>query len=224
VSQARDGRRVARALAAASLAEGDATGWFERLYADRALATIPWADLRPNPHLVGWAREHGVRGDGRRALKVGCGLGDDAEALEALGFSVVAFDVSATAVEWARERFPGSPVEYVVADLLDPPPAWEGAFDLVLEAYTLQVLPPELRPLAARNAPATVAPGGTLLAISRGRDPGDDPGAMPWPLTPAELRGLFEPWLESVSFEDFVDDEEPPVRRLRQALRRPGPA
>jgi len=61
------------------------------------------------------------------------------------------------------------------------------AFDLVVEIYTLQVLPPELRHTAMDRLAGLVAPSGTLLVICRGRDPDDDPGAMPWPLTRAEL-------------------------------------
>jgi hypothetical protein len=37
---------------------------------------------------------------------------------------------------------------------------------------------------------------------------------MPWPLTPDELRALFA-GVRLVRFEDFADDEDPPVRRLR---------
>jgi hypothetical protein len=47
---------------------------------------IPWADLEPNPHLLSWLEANPTDGRGRRALKVGCGLGDDAEALAELGF------------------------------------------------------------------------------------------------------------------------------------------
>ena len=68
--------------------------------------------------------------------------------------------------------------------------------------------------MAARAIAETVAPGGTLLIIARGRDAGEDEGAMPWPLTPEELRDLFVS-LRLVALDDFVDDEVPPVRRLR---------
>jgi SAM-dependent methyltransferase len=205
-------RRRARELARRSLERGDATGWFEELYAGAAAeADIPWADLVPNPMLVEWLDGHAVSG---RALKVGAGLGDDAEELARRGAQVTAFDVAPTAVEWARRRFPHSTVEYVVADALALPAQWRGAFDFVLEAYTLQVLPPELRPLAAREIAATLAPGGTLLAIARGREPHESRGEMPWPLTADELRGLFAD-LALVRFEDLLDDEDPPVRRLR---------
>jgi ubiquinone/menaquinone biosynthesis C-methylase UbiE len=147
-------------------------------------------------------------------MVVGAGLGDDAEELARRGLAVTAFDVAPTAVDWARRRFADSAVDYVVADVLAPPPEWQAAFDFVLESYTLQVLPPALRPLAADAIAAMLAPGGTLLVIARGRHPHEDDGAMPWPLTPDELRGLFAD-LRLVRFEDFLDDEDPPVRRLR---------
>jgi SAM-dependent methyltransferase len=215
-------RERARELARRALERGDATGWFEELYAEaRSEADISWADLVPNPSLVAWldsrerlsARGEAARLSGR-ALKVGAGLGDDAEELARRGLDVTAFDVAPTAVEWARRRFPDSAVDYVVADVLAPPAEWRGGFDFVLEAYTLQVLPPAARPVAARAIAETLAPGGTLLVIARGRDAGEDEGAMPWPLTPEEVRGLFSS-LTLVAFDDFVDDEDPPVRRLR---------
>ena len=55
------------------------------------------------------------------ALVVGCGLGDDAEFIAGLGFSVVAFDISASAIAAAQQRFPQSTVRYRVADLMAAP-------------------------------------------------------------------------------------------------------
>src|ERR1017187_7080256 len=77
----------------------------------------------------------------RGALVVGCGLGEDAEYIARLGYATTAFDIALTAIAAARSRFPGSPVEYQVADLLAPPPWWSHAFALVVESTTLQALP-----------------------------------------------------------------------------------
>src|SRR5207237_7029747 len=120
-------RAFARQLAADSIASGNDTGWFETLYAaaDQGTATVPWADLAPNPSLV--SALAGATGGGR-AIVVGCGLGDDAEHVASLGFAAVAFDVSPTAVSRAKRRFPRSSVEYVTADLLSPPRSWTGGF------------------------------------------------------------------------------------------------
>jgi SAM-dependent methyltransferase len=219
-------RANARRLAAEHLQRGDPTGWFEPLYAgaNGDPAAIQWADARPNPHLVAWLDRARIAGDGRSALVVGCGLGDDAEELARRGFAVVAFDVAPTAVAWCRRRFPDSPVRYAVADVLDPPPAWAGAFDLVVEAYTLQVLPPDTRRAALARVAGFVAPGGALLVVARGRDEGDDPGAMPWPLTRAELAAVAAHGLAAAAFEDVADPEEPAVRRFRAEYRRPARA
>ena len=103
----------------------DPTGWFEPLYAaaERGEREVPWDRDEPRDLLVEWASGRGLDGHGLGALVVGCGFGADAEYLSSLGFDVTAFDVAPTAVRGAQERHPGSSVDYVVADLLDPPQA-----------------------------------------------------------------------------------------------------
>lgn len=175
---------------------------------------MPWADLTANPLL---RRElDGLGVSGLRTLVVGCGYGDDAALLAAAGAQVTAFDIAPTAVERCRVRFPDQ--TWVVGDALAPDVAWTAAFDLVVEVYTLQVLPPDERAVAGLALASCLAPGGRLLVICRGRDPEDPPGAMPWPLTPDEIVGLGG--LDLERFEDVLDDEEPPVRRLLAVLRR----
>ena len=49
-----------------------------------------------NPNLSEWTDFRKVKAHGKRALVVGCGLGDDAEYLAEQGFSVTAFDISPT--------------------------------------------------------------------------------------------------------------------------------
>jgi SAM-dependent methyltransferase len=210
-------RSTGRAVAREYLAAGDPLGWFDALYAraDGDPAIISWADLAPNPNIVGWLDCRQASAPSSRALIVGCGLGDDAEELASRGWSTTAFDISTTAVRWCRRRFPASPVSYVVADLFDAPGEWRGAFDLVVESYTLQVLPPDLRPEAIRRIADFVAPGGRLLVIARGREPTDPEGMMPWPLTRPDLDQFGTLGLTGLSFEDYLDTEEPPVRRFR---------
>jgi SAM-dependent methyltransferase len=213
-------RTRARTLAREAIARGEPVAWFEELYreAESGTTVVPWADLVPNPHLVEWL-DASVIAPGR-ALDVGTGLGDNAEELARRGHRVTAFDVSRTAIEQARARFPGSAVDYVVADLLAAPAAWRGAFDLVAETYTLQVLPPRERRIAAEALREVVAPGGVLLVIARGREPDDPEGAMPWPLTRAEIEAIAGDGLVLERVEDFVDAEDPPVRRFRATFRR----
>jgi hypothetical protein len=137
------------------------------------------------------------------------------------GLDVVAFDVAATAIAWARRRFPGSAVRYEVGDLLSPPGAWTRAFDFVFEAYTLQSLPQAVRPTAIDRLAGFVAPGGTLLVIARGRDEREPIVGPPWPLAASELEPIEAAGLEAVRFEDYADDETPPQRRFRVQYGRP---
>jgi len=195
---------------------------FESMYvqAQGDPAAISWADLVPNPNLVRWLEGNNIDGAVKQALVVGCGLGDDAEELARRGFVTTAFDVSPTATRWCRRRFPTSDVKYVAADLFRIPGAWKESFDFVLESYTLQVLPVDLRPQAMTAIAALVAPGGTLLLVARGRDDDDPPGNSPWPLTREELGGFNSHGLVEQAFQDFMDDESPPVRRFVITYRR----
>jgi SAM-dependent methyltransferase len=169
----------------------------------------PWADLRPNPNLIEFWQSRQIPTGGKTALKIGCGLGEDAEQLAAWGFETTAFDISVSAIRACNQRFPGR-VTYVAADILNPPQAWTGYFDFLLESYRLQVLPPAPRRLALHHAAKLVKEGGLLIA--RGRDEDGPKGEMPWPLT---RRGLEEEsTLRARSFEEYWDHEIPPVRRF----------
>jgi SAM-dependent methyltransferase len=201
----------------------DPTGWFEPLYAaaERGETEVPWDRGAPNPLLVEWTGEHAPSGDGRRAIVVGSGLGDDAEHVGGLGFQTIAFDISPTAVRSARRRFPDSPVEYVVADLLDAPPAWRRDFDLVVENITVQALPAGVRPRAIAAISGLVAPGGTLLVVSGARDADEEVDGPPWPLTRAEVESFAGDGLEEVRIEELPRPFGPWARSWRGEFTRP---
>ncbi|MEV6333731.1 class I SAM-dependent methyltransferase [Nocardia vinacea] len=190
-------------LAAQSLAHDDPTGWFERLYAEAATgaAIVPWDRDQPNPMVVEWARRRAGDGAGRRALVVGCGYGQDAEYIARLGFATTAFDISPTAIAEVCQRFPESVVEYVVADLLDPPAAWRDAFDLVVESITVQSMPVSVRDIAIANIRRAVAPGGQLIVIAGIRAEGEEVSGPPWPLTRSEIDSFAAEGLRSVDIE-----------------------
>jgi SAM-dependent methyltransferase len=210
-------RRIAREMARTSLERGDPVGWFDELYrlGEKDPGAVPWSGDQPNPHLVRWASSRPPPRPGSPALVVGCGFGHDAEWLAGRGYAVTAFDVSPTVIATARRENPATHVEYRVANALEPPKEWARRFDLVFEGYTLQVLPPLARAQALAGIAGCV--GGTLLIVARGRDDGDPPGELPWPLTRREIDRVTQlrPDLAEHSFEDFEDDEVPPVRRFR---------
>jgi hypothetical protein len=214
-------RSTAREIAHKHLNAGDPLGWFEDLYSQAAKDTsiIPWADMEPNPNLIDWLNQNGTAGCGL-AIDIGSGLGDNAEELVRRGFKTTAFDISESAIAWSRRRFPQSSVSYVVADLFSAPTEWKARFDFVLESYTLQVLPQTLRAEAVRCIASFVAAGGTLCALARGRESSEPEGKMPWPLTKDELSLFEDQGLKKLSFEDYLDREDPPVRRFRAVYRR----
>ncbi|WP_166143660.1 bifunctional 2-polyprenyl-6-hydroxyphenol methylase/3-demethylubiquinol 3-O-methyltransferase UbiG [Methylosinus sp. RM1] len=195
--------------------------WFEAVYrlAEGDAAGVPWAHLAPHPLLADWLATR--RLDGLRALDVGCGLGDNAEALAAAGANVTAFDLVGDAVAWAKRRFPQSDVDYRAADLFAAPEEWRGGFDLVHECYTLQALPDTLLDRAAEALAGLVAPGGLLLVIARARDEGQEVGGPPWPLPPSRMEALAVGGLRCETLED-ISATNAMVRHWRAAFRRDG--
>ena len=192
----------------AELAEdnGDPLSWFEELYKDanRDSEDVPWARMEPHPQLVEWiANRPEING---KALVVGCGLGDDSEWLEDIGFDVTAFDISKSSIDWCRERFPNSSVDYRVADLLSPPEEWKNKFDLIVEIHILQVIPENIRDLAAKNLSLFSNNNGHVICIGRLDESNvvEQP-SPPWPLGRVWLESKFQ-HLRLVNFTRFISE------------------
>lgn len=166
---------------------------------------MAWDRSEPQPLLADWTRRGAVPGEMRSAVVVGCGLGADAEHLASLGFATTAFDLSPTAIRTAQARHPRSGVDYRVSDLFDLPPEWHHGFDLVVDVYTVQALPPDLRERSSAAVADLVAPGGTLVAIHGVLPPDDDGSGPPWLLTAEQMHAFAEHGLTEVGLER-VDD------------------
>ena len=180
-------------------------GWFNAVYetAGDDPAQIPWADLAPHPLLAEWLITADAPRPEARALDVGCGLGDNAAAIAAKGWRVTGFDLSPRAIAWAKSRY--GALEFVVADLFNPPAGWSGAFDLVHECYTLQALPDAARAEAMREIAKFVRPGGRLLVIARARAQSGPVAGPPWPLSQEEIMGLEAHRLRAEAIERLPD-------------------
>jgi hypothetical protein len=127
-------------------------------------------------------------------------LGADAEYLSSLGFTTTAFDISPAAIRLARRRHPHSQVHYTTANLLDPPPPWWRAFELVVEIITVQALPNPSRHDAIINVGRLVAAGGTLLAIEEtAAVSGTTRQLPPWPLRRDEIQSFAADGLDTVA-------------------------
>lgn len=213
-----EGRRRADALRSRYEESGDVMGWFEACYeqAGGEAALVPWAHEIARPEFVEWLENLPEKRRRGRALDIGCGLGDNAARLAQAGFEVTAFDLSQTAIGWAAKRFPGLGIAWRVADLVNPPEDFLGAFDLVNETYTLQALRPPIRDAAIQALAGFVKPGGTLLIVGRGRHEDEPENPPPWPLLRSELECLIEAGLTQVGFDDFHTTRKGrPVRHFR---------
>ncbi|WP_341532073.1 class I SAM-dependent methyltransferase (plasmid) [Nostoc sp. UHCC 0302] len=204
-------------LANEALQKAEPSAWFEVLYAEAQGDTtqIPWAKLSPHPYLQEWLAHHQPFVKGQKALIIGCGLGDDAEALAKLGFEVTAFDISATAITWCHQRFPDSSVNYVVADLFALPAQWQLGFDFVFECRNIQALPLNVRSGAISSVASVVAHSGVILLISYLRDIEVQPSGPPWPLSELELKQFESLGLQEVEKTVYQESEQFDFKQVR---------
>jgi len=104
----------------------------------------------------------GLAGDvaGRRVLDAGCGSGPLSAALRANGAVVTGFDGSPEMIALARKRL-GENADLHVADLSQPLPFADGAFDDVVMSLVLHYLRDWTAPLAELRR--VLKPGGRLI-------------------------------------------------------------
>ena len=117
-------------------------GW-DALYQHQAIETMPWFYPELDDDLKQALDAHGVRGGS--ALDLGTGPGTQAMQLAQRGFDVTATDISAAAVQLAREKAEaqGLAVAWQQDDILST--RLTGPFDLIFDRGCFHVLPPERR-------------------------------------------------------------------------------
>ncbi|MGB5772001.1 MAG: class I SAM-dependent methyltransferase [Crocosphaera sp.] len=191
----------------------DFTGWFEVIYTD-ALGNpdqVPWAKMQPHPCLEKWLKTSNITN--KKALVIGCGLGDDSEILAHKGAEVTAFDIAPSSIQWCKRRFNNSYVNYLVADLLSLDNTWKNSFDLIFESRTIQALPITIRKQVIEAIATLIKPGGTLLIVTRLRDTEEVPDGPPWAVSEGELSQLYEYGYEEVSRMPYLDPNNPSIKQ-----------
>ena len=192
----------------------DPTGWFDSIYksANGDHTKVFWADLEPSPYLVSWLENNPINKANKKACVIGCGVGDDAEALSSFGFLVTAFDISSTAIELCKNRYTNTKVNYIVADLFDYPKEWFESFDVVYECNTIQVLPGDYRKKAREAMSSLICKNGYILVSCRSRNEGEKEDEIPLPLSKNEMDEFVEiDKLKELDFLAYDDNQTPKV-------------
>jgi SAM-dependent methyltransferase len=146
----------------------------------------PWDTGRPQPAIVRAAAEGAFAG---AVLDAGCGTGENALHIAALGWPVLGFDVAETALAMARAKAAerGLEAEFVAADALQ----LEGLgrrFDTVLDCGLFHTFDGEERPGYVASLASVTEHDGTLYVLCFS-DAGPDTG--PHPVSAEELRAAF---------------------------------
>ena len=191
----------------------DVLGWFDSIYTDAKgdYRAVFWADLEPSPYLIEWIQHNETDSTVKKAIVVGCGIGDDAEALSSFGYEVTAFDVSPEAIKLCKKRYPKTKVKYRVENLFEYPKEWQENFDLVYECNTIQVLPHKYRRDARDSMVAFLKKEGYILVSCRSRKKGEQLDAIPLPLDKDEIDGFVKCGLTEQSFLAYDDTQTPSV-------------
>jgi len=130
-------------------------------YAD-AYADLDWDGTyhlvrRDLPDIL---REHVA---GRRALDFGCGTGRSTRLLRDCGFDVTGVDVSASMIQRAQQRDPGTDYRLLADGDLGRLPA--ASFDLVLAAFPFDNVPAGDKPPLFRALRNLLSPTGRLVNV-----------------------------------------------------------
>lgn len=124
----------------------------------------PWERRQLHPAAAHWL-ESGVLAPGLTVMVPGCGRAPEVVAFARAGLTVIAGDVSPTALAWQRDRLKeaGVTAALVEGDML----AWrpDAPVDLVYEQTFLCAIPPRLREDYETALTHWLKPGGRLLAL-----------------------------------------------------------
>lgn len=152
----------------------------------------PWDIGRPQPAVLRLAEAGGFAGT---VLDVGCGTGENALHVAALGLPVLGVDLAETALEMARRKAAGRGIaaEFRTADAfrLD---TLGRTFDTVLDCGMFHTCDGDERTAYVASLASVTGPGATLHVLcfsDRGTEPGT--GLGPHPVSEEGLRSAFRP-------------------------------
>lgn len=147
----------------------------------------PWETGRPQPAIESLADKGLLSG---RVLDIGCGTGEHALMVAAMGLDATGIDGAASAIRIAREkaRDRGLTARFLVADALDLG-GLDEHFDTVIDSNFFQIFSDAERPRYVSSLGTVVAVGGRCFVLCfSDRQPGAE---GPRRISPQEIRDSF---------------------------------
>lgn len=162
----------------------------------------PWDTGKPSGQLTAVLDERQI--EPCRALEIGCGTGTNAVFLAGRGFQVTAFDLSALAIEQARDRArqAGVSVDFQQADMLHLPD-WSERFQFVFDRGVYHVLRRENVEAFRDALVKLIDDGGLYLVLAGNANEVDPPEGGPPRVTASELCRELEPAFDLIELREF---------------------
>jgi len=138
---------------------------FDAIYRNVPADKIPWNIQAPPDALVKLVTGGTVRPC--RVIELGCGAGNYAVSLAALGFDVTGVDISPEAVRMARKnaKSRGVTCRFIVADLLGDLKEIDGTYDFAYDWELLHHIFPEDRETYMKNVHRVLRPGALYFSV-----------------------------------------------------------
>jgi 2-polyprenyl-3-methyl-5-hydroxy-6-metoxy-1,4-benzoquinol methylase len=184
---------------------------FDKIYRTMPLLSIPWnCEVLPEPitRLLEEEKIHACR-----MIDLGCGAGNYAICLAAMGFDVIGVDSSKTAIALARNQAMqrGAMCRFIVADLLGDVHEVPGTFEFAYDWELLHHIFPEDRDTYIKNVHRLVRPGGLYFSACFAESDPQFGGAGKYRETPLgttlyfsseeEIRNLLSPHFTILELE-----------------------
>ena len=180
--------------------------FFENVYknASENLDKIPWATFEANEYLQDFFKNK-QKVTNKKALVIGCGLGDDAQFLSKMGYIVDAIDISPTSIKLAKQRFDNRDINFSVEDIFSLPSNMINNYDFIYEGLTIQSIDPKHRIQLIEIISGLNNTKGELLLYTNYQEDIDTFGGPPWPLYKRDL-ALFLNY--DYKLEDYKEEYE----------------
>ena len=161
---------------------------------------MPWDAGAVPAALQAYLQQRDAAEQARRVLIPGCGSAHEAAFLDRLGWSVVALDFSAAAVEAARRNLGDWGGTLVQEDFFSHQP--QAHYELIYERAFLCALPRKLWAGYGERLMQLLAPGGHLVGYYFF---GDDLKGPPFPINRGQLEALLAPYFDLIADEAVTD-------------------